>query len=354
MTVTLEGKPDVKINPSYHEKRPEGGGMYPWEEAYGEEYWEYRRKWADHPKTFTVGRFPIHLDIEITRVCDLRCPHCFRTQALNEGTLGPFGHMSFDLFKKIIDEGAEKGLCSVKFNYLGEPLLHPKCSEMVRYAKDKGILEVMFNTNAVTLSERKSRKLIEAGLDKIIFSFDAHDKELFEKLRLGAKYEVVVENILRFQRIRNEMGSLFPVTRVSMVRMRDNLHQVESFHEFWEDKIDLVSVVDYQNPLGHDKTDRTSSEQDQKTFFACSQLWQRLFIWWDGSFHLCCGDYEGAIELGNVKDRTVEEVWLGPTFQRIRRLHQTGQYRIINICARCNVNHMKPGGGLFVKGSEYK
>ena len=168
-----------------------------------------------------------------------------------------------------------------------------------------------------------------------------------------AAYEEVVENILRFQKIRNERGKLFPVTRVSMVLMKENRDDYANFVEFWKDKIDLVSTVDYQNPLGRDKVDRTSSEQED-TFFACSQLWQRLFIWWDGSAHLCCGDYEGAIKLGNVKEKSVEEIWLGPVLKRIRHLHQTGQYRAIDICARCNVNLMKPGGGLFVKGSEYK
>ena len=353
MTPRTPKQPDVKINPSYHEVRPKDGGMYPWEAAYDDAYWEYRRKWAEHPKQFVVERFPIHLDIETTRVCNLRCPHCFRTQALEEGRLGRMGHMDFDLFKKVIDEGAEKGLCSVKYNYLGEPLLHPKYAEMVRYAKDKGVLETMMNTNATLLDEKHARALIEAGLDKIIYSFDAHDKDLYEKLRVGAKYDEVVENILRFQRIRNEMGRMFPVTRVSMVRMKDNLHDVENFVEFWKDKVDLVSLVDYQNPLGHDKTDRTSSEVED-TFFACSQLWQRLFIWWDGSVHLCCGDYEGEINLGNVNDMTVEEVWTGQRLSKIRELHQTGQFRRIKLCDRCNVNRMKPGSGMFVKGQEYK
>ncbi len=353
MSTVSDKKPDVKINPSYHELRPVDGGMYPWEKAYSDAYWEYRRKWAENPKNFVVERFPIHLDIETTRVCNLRCPHCPRTQALESGTLGSFGHMPYEMFLKIIDEGAEKGLCSVKYNYLGEPLLHPKCIEMVRYAKEKGILDVMFNTNATMLTEQKSRELIEAGLDKIIFSFDAHDKKLYEELRAGADYDEVVANILRFQEIRKEMGKMFPVTRVSMVKMKENAEDYENFVAFWKDKVDLVSSVDYQNPLGHDKVDRTSSEQED-TFFACSQLWQRLFIWWDGSVHLCCGDYEGAIKLGNVKDKTIEEIWHGSQMERIRNLHQTGKYRAIDICARCNVNRMRPGGGLYVKGRELK
>ena len=70
---------DAIINPSYTETRPDRGGMYEWEQDLRDEYWEYRKAWSELPRTFTVSRFPLHLDIETTRRCNLRCPHCMRT-----------------------------------------------------------------------------------------------------------------------------------------------------------------------------------------------------------------------------------------------------------------------------------
>lgn len=40
---------------------------------------EYRRKWKDWPESFTVGEFPLFIDIEVTSVCDLKCRFCVIT-----------------------------------------------------------------------------------------------------------------------------------------------------------------------------------------------------------------------------------------------------------------------------------
>ena len=68
--------------------------------------------------------------------------------------------MSEDLYKKIIMETIVMGVPSIKLNWRGEPLLNPKMSKMISYAKEKGILEVMINTNAVSLNEKKAIEII--------------------------------------------------------------------------------------------------------------------------------------------------------------------------------------------------
>ena len=35
---------------------------------------EYRRKWDENPKKLYHGEFPLHLDIEVTSNCNLKCP----------------------------------------------------------------------------------------------------------------------------------------------------------------------------------------------------------------------------------------------------------------------------------------
>ena len=89
--------------------------------------------------------------------------------------------MSFELYKKIIEECVNLKVPSIKLNWRGEPLLNSKISEFIKYAKQKGILEVSINTNAVTLTEEKSEKLIKSGLDVIIFSFDGGTKKDLRK-----------------------------------------------------------------------------------------------------------------------------------------------------------------------------
>ena len=153
---------------------------------------EYRRKWKEWPESFHVGEFPLFIDVEVTSACNLRCPFCATTYRDKDIAKG---FMSFEVLKKIIDEGAGKGLYGVKFNIRGEPLLHPQIHEFVQYAKQQGLVDIYFNTNAMLLTEEMGRKLIDAGLDRLSVSFEGVTKDVYEKNRVGAVYETVLENI---------------------------------------------------------------------------------------------------------------------------------------------------------------
>ena len=131
---------------------------------------------------------------------------CPRTVLIARGTFADVGLMEFDLYKKIIDEGEKYNLPSVKLQYLGEPLAHPDLGKQIKYAKDAGVLDVMFNTNATLLTEEKSHEILESGIDAIFFSFDSMDPDTYNKIRLGANYDEVMENILQFLDIKKKYG----------------------------------------------------------------------------------------------------------------------------------------------------
>ena len=163
---------------------------------------------------------PVIYNIETTNACNMTCKMCPRTIQMKEGVgYLPENDAEFpmDLYKKIIDEGAENGLCSIKFQYLGEPLADSHIVERIKYAKDKGILDTMFNTNATYLTEEMSHKLLEAGVDDIFFSVDSIIPEKYNKIRIGADYHDVVENIKNFMKIKKEGNYKHVQTRVSMV-----------------------------------------------------------------------------------------------------------------------------------------
>ncbi len=210
---------ETKIDHNYHQLPSER--VNAWERALPAAYFEYRRKWEEYPKQRIVKAFPVHLDIEATSHCNLKCVMCPRTEMIEEGTFWKVQHFDMDLYRRLVEEGREKGLCSIKFNYLGEPLLNPRLVEMILFAKENGVVDVMFNTNAAALTERTARELIDSGLDKLFFSFDSPYREHYNKIRVNADYDKVLQNIKNFMRFRAEMIPK-PFTRVSMVRMKEN------------------------------------------------------------------------------------------------------------------------------------
>jgi radical SAM protein with 4Fe4S-binding SPASM domain len=330
----------VPINVDYVEIGKESSdGLSPRERLLGPAYAEYRRMWVEHPQQHTVGDFPIHLDLEITSACDLRCVMCPRTIQIDDGTFREVKHMEWALFTKCVDEGVSHGLRSVKFNYLGEPLLHPRVVDMVRYCRDKGLVDVMFNTNATTLGEAKSRGLIEAGLTKIIFSVDSLEKERFERIRAKANFEQVMRNIKRFCEIREEMGSVTPITRASMTVMKKNRHELPAFIEYFGKIVDSVGYgeltqVEYGNnsEFLFDDIVRVVPQS-----FCCAQLWQRMVVWADGTVLPCCSDAKALMALGNAWTDSLYDLWRGPDVEAYRAIHMKGEYRRLQACRECSI-----------------
>ncbi len=333
-------KQDVKINPTYEEVKLKD--PLPCEEVAPPRYHEYRRKWVENPKNNVVEDFPLNLDLEVTSYCNLRCPMCYRTIADLDASQDPsLGYMDWELYKKCIDEGADYGLYAVKLNYRGEPLLHPQLPEMIAYAKAKGVVDVQFNTNGVLLKGDLARRILDAGVDRVIISFDSIRKERYESIRVGARFEEVVRNVEEFVKLRDKSGRKTPCIRVSMVKMKENLEEVEEFRRFWEERgVDIVSYVNYVNYMGKDP----EAEQRyvgrpvrMRDDFVCAQLWQRLFVWCDGRVTPCCGDLEGGERLGDAWKDSLHEIWVGERLQYLRRLHWEGNYKRMKICTTCTL-----------------
>ena len=325
---------DTPIDHNFHQQA--NSRVARWESSLPEEYWDYRRKWEENPKQKVLERFPLHLDIEATSACNLKCVMCPRTEMVEAGSFWSIKAFDLDSYKRLIDEGVENGLCSVKYNYLGEPLMNKNIVEMIKYAKLAGVLDVMFNTNAVLLNEKISRALIESGLDKLFFSFDSPDPERYESIRIGAKYDQVLNNIKNFMRIREEMGEIKPFTRVSMVLMQENQQEWEDYQRLFEPIVDAVAYVDYLDHAGQSNPEKTVVSLGSRTSkFCCPQLWQRMFIHPDGIVTPCCIDSARELVMGNIHELSAVEIWQGEAYQELRKQHSKGNYQKISTCARC-------------------
>jgi radical SAM protein with 4Fe4S-binding SPASM domain len=275
---------------------------------------------------FYVGEFPLHLDIEATCLCNLHCPFC----ATSYEPISGKGFMSFDTFKKIIDEGAEHGLCAIKLNSggRGEPLLNKSLPEMVAYAKSKGIMDTYFNTNATLLTRDVGEKLIRAGLDRISISLEGTTAEVYERYRVGASFEKVLENIKNFIKLRNELGVEKPLVRIQAVALPELQPNLEEYAKFWEKIADEVGYIDFK--------DYSHIKRELIYDWACPYLWQRMMVSWDGTISVCQFDYINSCKLGNVNNGdTIRSAWKGKTMEKIRELHKQGRAHEVGVCNGC-------------------
>ena len=184
----------------------------------------------------------IAVEFEVTNKCNADCIMC-----PNSLMKRPIARMEMVLFKQIVDEFALEKLPLLKFVFagIGEPTLDPLLPDKIRYLKEKlPQIPVQLTTNASLLTEKRSKELIDAGLDKIIISFNGTSKESYESVMGHLKYETTMQNLLHFLNLRKN-GK--PNLTISCVRLDANANDFAKMAEFWREK--GVQVDEIKTPV---------------------------------------------------------------------------------------------------------
>lgn len=295
-------------------------------------YLEYRKKWEINPKEKIVSEFPLHLDIEITSDCNLMCSHCFR-----HSRRSGIGDMDFELFKKVIDEGEKYELCAMDPGWMGESFLHPQVIEMINYAKSKNLLDVMIHTNGTLIDEEISERILESGLDTIIFSVDAVTEETYNRVKYGSDFREVNENIQYLIDLKETRGAQKPNIVVQMIDQKQSHEELMGFIHYWRARADTVRIAIYQSPDGK-PYDKRRVQNSPETIFPCPQLWQRLVVAWDGTIYPCSGDNACREPLGSIHENSIHEIWHGERLNYLREKHKKYEADDIEACLHCDIN----------------
>jgi len=293
-------------------------------------YLFYRYRYDIYPLTKTVDDFPPCLQIEPTSICNYRCVFCYQTDPnLTDGRGGHMGMMSLDLFRKIIDE-AEGNCEAITLASRGEPLVCRDITQMLAYVRGK-FLGLKINTNASLLDEAKAHAILQSGASTLVFSADAAAEPLYSQLRVNGKLEKVRANVERFFEIRRrEYPDSKLITRVSGVRY-NSAQDLDQMEAFWGGLVDQVAFVDY-NPW-----ENTYLRPVNDVETPCSDLWRRMFVWWDGTVNPCDVDYLSTLSVGNVKDTELSSLWQGEKYSAYRAAHLSQRRNHLSPCSRCTV-----------------
>ncbi|HKI53036.1 MAG TPA: radical SAM protein [Anaerolineales bacterium] len=160
--------------------------------------------------------------IEPTVACNLDCITCFRN-AWDQ----PIGRMTEETFENILSGLKQMNpIPSVYFGGIGEPLFHQKTIEWIHRIKQELGVKVELITNGTTLTEKKTRELIDSGLDVLWVSLDGATPESYADVRLGAEFPEILENLRRLFKMRK--GGHFPQPEigVAFVAMKRNINDL--------------------------------------------------------------------------------------------------------------------------------
>jgi len=291
-------------------------------------YLFYRYRYETFPQRLRLDDFPPCLQIEPASICNYRCLFCYQIdEEFTRKSNGMMGMMSLDLFKRLIDQ-AECKCEAVTLASRGEPLVCPDIEAMIRYAGGK-FLALKLNTNAWFLDEKLCHAVLESGVNTVVFSADAASEPTYSKLRVNGNLEKVHENIRRFRDIREQHYSKSQVlTRVSGVKV-SGADTLEDMEKFWGELVDQVVFVKY-NPWENSYEKLVNEIKEP-----CSDLWRRMFVWWDGTVNPCDVDFKSTLCIGNVKSDSLRGLWKSSKYTSLRESHQEKKRSQCEPCARC-------------------
>lgn len=297
---------------------------------------------------------PKRVTIETIFGCNAKCIMC----PIDLPTKRKKGIMPLETFKSIIDS-----LIPYRENFemtdlysLGEPLLDPHIFERINYVKEKGFRNLGISTNAALLNYEKQCRLLESGIDTIIFSIDGVKKETHEKIRRGINFEQVIENCLSIIRMRNEHNYRTRFV-IRFIRQDINRHEWETFKQFWINNIskgrsDFITAFDVHSWGGEVFTKesilRDSGRIGSVEKKACPIIFDVLYILADGTVPLCNEDWHEAVySFGNVTNNSPIEIFNCNKFNKIREIHKRGNKYRMDICRECTVNYSMENKEIF-------
>jgi radical SAM protein with 4Fe4S-binding SPASM domain len=302
-------------------------------------------RWSDYRKRYHEAAslksfdFPLQIDFELNSTCNMRCGFCVHSyQKIKKKKL------DFDTFKAVIDEGKQYGLCSIKLNYINEPLIIKDIAKYVRYAKENGVLNVYFATNGTLLSESIGRELIEAGLSKMMISLDATTPETFKRMRNSERYDEIVQNILSFIRLRDSMGVGYPMVRVNFLKTELNISESDEFINKWSGVADMIGFQDKVGLPGVDDdmlpdwgVSKSGSEDllDRSEEFKCSFPFKMMVVDSNGDILPCCTFNGRDLPMGNINEMTIKQAWDSKKSVQLKEVHLGGNYRDVGPCVTC-------------------
>lgn len=295
-------------------------------QGWEEQYREYRRLWSEAPQNKEIRDYPLLVDLELSSVCNLKCPMCYTITEEFRGKVKK-GLMDFELVKKIVDEIAGK-VYSLRLSLRGEPTLHKNFIEAIAYAKKKGIGEISFLTNGSTLELDNFIKMAEAGADWITVSVDGVNEE-YENIRRPLKFAETLAKLTAIHEYKKKNGLTKPVIKVQGIwpAIRPNPGR------YYNTLAPVTDLLAYNPLIDYLRKDKEIEYEDN---FSCPQLYQRLVVGSDGNVLMCANDEDGEGILGNAYQQSIHEIWHGKELNRIRDIHrQDGGFLSLDICRLC-------------------
>lgn len=301
----------------------------------------------------TQQTYPLHsIYFYLTEGCNLRCRHCWiapKFQAKGDsGTVLPM-----DIFRSVVAQGKKLGLSSVKLTG-GEPLLHPRISEILAHIKNED-LNLVMESNGVLCTPEIAEQIAACNNPYVSVSLDGADAQTHEWVRgvpgcfqsalegidhlvqAGIPFQIIM-SIMRANRdqmepvvrLAEELGAVsvkfnlvMPIARGAKMQAGGETLSIEELVELgaWVEN-SLAASTDVRVHYDHPPAFRPLSKLFGEQGDGCTRcgILGIIGVLASGVYSMCgIGENVAELRFGNAATDQLEAVWRDtPVFKELR------------------------------------
>ena len=301
------------------------------------------------------SKTPYIYNIETTNYCNMKCVMCPRTMFMTRKNIW----IEDELFEKLTDKVtkhndkdldkfwnwlendyhyspkdiSENGFyfsvvsrCLVLHGF-GEPFLEKKLIQRLETCKKKQI-PTYFSCTPATMTIEKAKKAMDSGLTVLKFSLDALDERKIQKIRgKKANFEESINKILELidYKKKNGLKTLLVPCMIDLSIENTDHTMHREFLKFWKDK-DVFAYIKSQDNRWLYENDKDLKSKSHYENQYCEYPWLSLTVMADGNVVPCTQISNNELVMGNVNEQSLEEIWNGENYKKLREMHVTGDF----------------------------
>lgn len=278
-----------------------------------------------------MNSFPKIIEFQFHNLCNANCIICPYSDVKERK-----GFMDELLFEQIITEVGDKEILLIPY-LNNEPFLDSSYCEKIKKINNYcPNAKIEISTNLSKVNEKVIQKLCELNIYELRISFFAYSKVYYEKMMPGLCYEKVWSNLEKI--LASDLKNKISKISITMIE-HEYLHASE-----FDNMKDLCT----KNGIGFNKwgyLDRAGNNTKfsnriyKKNIKACEQKrpLERMHILYDGTVILCCQDWRREVVIGNLRNNTIQDIWMGDRYQELRSKIYDEDRACIELCKRCKL-----------------
>lgn len=315
--------------------------------------------------------YPYMIEVEITTRCHLRCTICEHTYWTSEEYKKQ--DLSFELFKYILDQFPK--LKYINLTGEGSSFLNKDFVKMLELVRERNIYATVVES-FTNIKENELEALVKNTIGKVVLSLDGATKETYDKIRVGADFDKVVENVKKFRALREKYNSPLPEFVFRFIFFKDNYQELVDYPDLinelrikktadgFDNHVELTALLEFEEikdwiyepneeiiritneklnkyKLKHAWSHPSHDPEKKRPVRECT-AWAEPYIMMGGYVIPCCSvlmsnkrDFLEKHSFGNIYETPYKDIWNSKRYREFRKLVPRSTGEIPIFCEGC-------------------